>query len=111
MKDSAEYVVKLRAESVHEENSQQAHDTKAVRNWLKEIQLAMDIGHVVTTFFDGSNPLHPSPAGTLKDSMASYTVPSDLSFLVYFSNTETGPDLCRTFDDKPFPAHVLRGVH
>jgi len=28
MKDSAEYVVKLRAESVNEENSQQAHDTE-----------------------------------------------------------------------------------
>lgn len=56
---------------------------KAVRSYLREIQLAMDIGHVITTFFDGSEPPHPSHTGVLKDSMMWYKVPTDLSYLVF----------------------------
>ena len=56
---------------------------KAVRTMLKEIQLAMDIGRVITTFFDASHPPHPSHTGVLNDILAWYRVPANLSVLVY----------------------------
>lgn len=50
-----------------------------VRGLVQEIQLAKDIGLIMLTFHDGSVRPHPSQVGVLRDSMAYYRVPSDLS--------------------------------
>jgi len=55
---------------------------RSVRAYLEEIQLAMDIGLIITTFFDASSPPHPAHVSTLNDSMTWYRVPPDLSILV-----------------------------
>jgi hypothetical protein len=53
-----------------------------VRGLLSEIQLAKDVGLIMTTLNDASKPPHPSQLGVVKDSMAFYRVPDDLSILV-----------------------------
>ena len=56
---------------------------KEIRSLLSEMQLAMDIGMIMDTFFEAKNPPHPSHVGVLSDALATYCVPRDLSFLVY----------------------------
>jgi hypothetical protein len=56
---------------------------REARGLLKEMQLAMNIGLVMTTFYEAKNPPHPSHTGVFYDSMATYKVPTDLSTLVY----------------------------
>jgi hypothetical protein len=53
-----------------------------VRGLLEEMQLAMDIGFIMTTLYDGSFTPEPTVVGVLNDSMAFYKVPKDLSVLV-----------------------------
>jgi Phosphotransferase enzyme family len=58
---------------------------KGARGMLKEMQLAIDIGLVMTTFYEAKFPPHASHTGILNDTMATYKVPTDLSILVYQS--------------------------
>jgi hypothetical protein len=51
-----------------------------IRGYLPEIQLAKDIGYVLSTFHDASAPPHPSHIGVFND-VLSYNVP-DLSTLM-----------------------------
>jgi Phosphotransferase enzyme family len=51
------------------------------RGLLDEIQLAMDIGFVMDTFFEAKFPPHPSHVGVLDDALIAYRVPKDLPSL------------------------------
>jgi hypothetical protein len=84
---------------------------KGVRTLLKEIQLAMDIGRVITTFFDASSPPPPAHVGVLTDSMNWYRVPEDLSILVSalpFEPPAVLTSLVQHLDNDQYPPHVLQ---
>ena len=55
---------------------------KEVRMMVSEIQLAKDIGLLMSTFHDASGTPHPSQVAILNKSMDIYRVPEDLSVLV-----------------------------
>lgn len=54
----------------------------AVRHMLPEIQLAKDIGMIITTFTEGDRAPVPAQSAVLDDSIELYRVPEDLSTLV-----------------------------
>jgi len=81
---------------------------KAVRAYLEEIQLAMDIGLIITTFFDASSPPHPAHVSTLNDSMTWYRVPLDLSILVSPVPLELLIYSVQNLDNDHYPPHVLQ---
>lgn len=78
---------------------------KGIRGYLKEMQLAKDIGEIITTFFDCSNPPHPSHTGILNDSMSWYKIPTDLSILVCSVH---GKADMQNLDNEKYPPHVLK---
>jgi hypothetical protein len=83
---------------------------KAVRAYLEEIQLAMDIGRIITTFFDASSPPHPAHIGIVNDSMTWYRVPTDLTVLVSAVPLQLLTSFVQSLDNDQNPLRVPQSL-